>query len=643
MDGIRIGSAVETGDRDASPDPEAADLIRAALAWQADLPARVRRVAEESLVPVAPPDSPPPFHVPENALRRHGLIFGASGRGKTNLAALLVAHQLAGEEKASLVAVSPKSEDVYAMRAVCQEAGMRPQDVVLIDAERPETAPGMNPFRSGAGPGANAKVVTDILENAGAFTGDRMELYLLEAVNLAAWHRLPLTGVPRLLFDADFRQAVLAAEPFYEPGRSYDEAVSFFRDEFANTNQGDKKLSVTSARGQFRRLFRGDLMLRMFGSGRNAVDFPRLFERPGAVLVSVDTTGDTDLTGSGAALLAGIVSHLLLAAAGKWKGRGPCPVVLYIDEFGKVAGPIAHTLRDVANMARTRNVRLLLAAQHPEQIPEDLRRDLLVSSAVKAYFNPEDEYSAHAAARQVALKGDPPGIERVRLGPVRTVARERLTAVRIGDEWRDLQPVVADPRLRPSPVPIAVDPGRPGVSLKVFTEAATAIRPPIYLEGSGRRASEVFERMPYGTVQLVWRGGYAYAEVRLPTIETEKVRGGAELDAWKRTLMNLAVGEAVVSVGEGIPRKVAVDFRRRPPDAPEWFARKSERVAAHPQSGSDDVPPRPLPALPDSPEPEPAPVPEPDPPAEATAPKPKRNGKRPSDFERRPGDELFAD
>lgn len=578
-EGVMIGKArpePETG----GPDDDELALVRAVWPWQTESMVRPsdRAVVERYMDAqghrqVA--SSEEPFSVPEWALERHTLVFGGSGYGKSYFSYALVREQL--RRGCSLVVIDPKPQTVYRMRAACEQEGLDPQRVFVIDARNPDLAPPLNLFLAGGDPAEVAGDITTLFERTGGFTGSRMKEFLFHAIVVAAWHGLRLSDVPSLLWDDAFRASVLSSVPLHAPDEVYGKSVHYFLRRYKDgIAAAEKKMSVNAVENKFLDLLHNRLFLKLFDSRENRVDFASLFrkDRPQTAVLACFRKGGgmSEETGM---LLAGILVHLLEAAA-VWGGDRP--VVLAIDEFRKVGTFLESVIRDVANMARESNLRLLVAAQHPRQLPEGMREDLEASSAVKVFFNPGHHVPARHAAEYLSEKDKSDQGPVPRIGPPALAWSGPLYAVRPGEEWEGPQPIIAEQGSRVPAGDWDVDPREPGKSLSRLADHA-AIEPPILFE-NGHRVRDLFMSLPKGASATVgWQHGRAVAQVRVPRVVLEKRAGGTTADTWSRRLLDLGNGEAVVTAG-GPARTVRIVRVSPPADASQEYAEKC-RMAAY--------------------------------------------------------------
>lgn len=528
-----------------------------------------------------------PFAVPDGLANPHALILGASGGGKSTLAYAIIRGRL--EKGASLVAVDPEPQTVHRLRGLCAQMKLAPEQVVTIDARDPEAAPGLNPFRAGVHPADAATSVNDLFEKTGAYEGAmRVKAFMKNAITVAAWHGLPLTGILRLLDPAEtvYRAALFASPPLHPPSPSYRSAREYLKTDLATFKGTAQNETFQSVRLRFQDLMDNDLFLTMFGATENTVRFDALFSgaKPGAVLVC--THAGRGMTEDGGRLIAGIVFELLFSAA--TRNPGGREVILAVDEI-KTLGPLMEGgMARMVNQARKRNVRLILAGQHTGQLPEALRRDVLASTALQAHFNPGNDETSHSAA--ALARAGRRGTQQAEPEAEVTPQRIRLYGYN-GHRMRDgLVPIVPDPPMpsgeyrdgRPDLRPVEVDPREPGHSLARFMGAAREFLPFVATEDA-RDIRPIMRDLPPGSARLVWRDRQAWLYVAPPP--KPKGLGGKRMDRtedWIGLLGSLEKGQAFMVVGTERPVKVKVAWHDPPEDAPDSYVAASRRANAAP-------------------------------------------------------------
>jgi hypothetical protein len=480
-----------------------------------------------------------------------------------------------------------------------------------IDPADPENAPAFNPLTA-VGPAAGAALVYDVFDKAGWLNGDRMKTFFAHAVQVAAWHGLALAEIPRVLRDHEFREDLLDAKLETDPGDLYWQAMEYFQGEYFRFSDRDRDSSVAAIVTKFTDLLNSRLLARMFRARQNKVWFGSLFgTMPAAILVSIDTTGNSDLTSESASLVATLVVRCLFASAPVEAYR---PVVLVADEFHNLGNSMEAAFRDVANMARARNVRLVLSTQHPGQLPERLRKDIATSSAVKAFFRPSDEDADVTAAALASVESSVWHARMRRVTPQDAILRAGHLDLTGGEPFetgrghyeayylnrtRVLSTVPpAEVQARGFPAgpppadPLPIGPHDASDALRRFCAFAWETVPPVCAKvsadtagatpeemealgwsgffGRYREVREIARRLPEGCASLAWKGGVGTLSVQRlvspPPGVQERWRS-----RWKAELLSLRQGQAVVQVGTGEARRTDVTRVDPPEDAPEWW------------------------------------------------------------------------
>ena len=110
--------------------------------------------------------------ISDDILKRHSLIFGSSGSGKTYFAHLLINQQLTSGY--SLIAIDPKPETLHRIRWQCEQVGLAPDTTCLIDAASPEDIPGFNPLRAGDDPEDIVRLMLEWMKKGDSTNAPRM-------------------------------------------------------------------------------------------------------------------------------------------------------------------------------------------------------------------------------------------------------------------------------------------------------------------------------------------------------------------------------------------------------------------------------------------------------------------------------------
>ncbi|MGC4044877.1 MAG: DUF87 domain-containing protein [Armatimonas sp.] len=495
--------------------------------------------------------------VPDDILKRHTLIFGSSGSGKTYFAHILISQQL--KAGYSLIAIDPKPETLKRIRWQCEQTGIDPADVILIDPSSPDDVPGFNPLRAGDDPEDIVRLMMEWMKQGESGNAPRMWTFLQNAMVVAVWHGLRPQDILTLLKDKEFLLDTLRQEPIHPVDAIYITAENFFVHEYLNFKESDITTTVNSLQTRFNEMLMNSTFQRMMNAGENSVNVESLFESQQALLISTAST--RGMSKSSVNMLVSIILSLLNAAAAKYKGKGSVPVILYMDEVGAQDAAVKEQLSEIANLARERNVRLILAAQHPHQLPESLRRNVMVSSALKMFFHNDGEGAEtvasvlasgsatpnkNAAPRLVAV-GDPVVVYEGQLFYHSTVMRDgSITA--LNKNWDN-------PSL---PEKLVVNTESPGEDIKRFAMSDSHAEPGICLD-DGNRLAPAIKGLPYGSVYFRWINKKAYILIYLPMMAVYREAESAKnKDYWTGILKGLPPARAITVAGNREPEVIDV-------------------------------------------------------------------------------------
>jgi len=353
--------------------------------------------------------------VTHDLLGRHTCLVGATGSGKTRLALHLLAEQI--QAGCSVVLLDPKAETLLHLLALAKKAGIAPQQVTLLAPQPQESwqssggeasgsllggligvVPGWNPLdprASGIAPAQAAADFVSVLSQSTASWGPRLQDILTNALIVIGTHGLSLFELARFLQRDDYRDNLLATAPATLPfsGRvAYGEAHAFFTDEFGAWSRTERASAVAPVMNKVRELLRSAFLRSLLCARRNTLDLASLWQHQRLVLVHLDRTSLGD---EGARLLGGLLTHHLYRTA--LRVEGPVPVVLSLDEMGVSEQFVGKAAGEILAVARSRNLRLLVACQHLAQLSDELRTALLANTAVRVFFR-----LGHADAKVVA-------------------------------------------------------------------------------------------------------------------------------------------------------------------------------------------------------------------------------------------------
>ena len=330
-------------------------------------------------------------------LSRHAVVCGSTGSGKTRLALHLLAEQV--RAGCSVVMLEPKAETIRHLLHLAHATGVSPEEVTLLSPHGEGAgAPGWNPLdgrATGLSPAQAAADFVSVLAKSSDSWGPRLQDVLTNALIVVCAHGLSLFELARLLQRDDYRVGLLARPPDRETVGDavvYEEARTYFLREFAAWGKSERATAVAPVLNKFRELLRSPFLRSLLCARRSTLDLPSLWKRRGMVLVHLD---GASLGDEGARLLGGLLAHQLLRTA--MRTEGPVPVVLALDEMGVSEQFLGSALCQILAIARSRNLRLLVACQHLAQLSDGLRTALLANTAIQAFFR-----LGHADARAVA-------------------------------------------------------------------------------------------------------------------------------------------------------------------------------------------------------------------------------------------------
>jgi hypothetical protein len=544
--------------------------------------------------------------VPEEAFKQHAVVFGGSGFGKTFFSYILAVEQM--KQGASLVVVDYKREGVRRMLGACEALRIDPRRVHLIDSAEPGNAPGMNPFLvEGVSPEESAADFMTLYERSVGFSGPRMKTFLDHAVRIIAWHKKTIFEIPHFLINRDFREALLKEPTDFPKNELYQLSQPYLLGRYMSYSPSDRDGSIQALEVALDNFARSRLLLRLFNAPRNTVNLDAFFTEQRILLVNFGPGGG--MNEASGMFLAAFAVNQLMAAAARGAMNNPHqrrPVVLMADEFRKISGFMEEGLRDVANMSRERGIRLLIAAQHPDQIPEGMRADLRVSSAVKAFFNPGDD-TTESAAKYLSIVCPDPGAEdeaeelreeedyshvapyrgkvlaeneyypKDGLIDVEAYEYENDSGsgewVMVDEDEVDRMDAEAEKRLNMST--IVVDPNDTNATIRAFMADVPEYLPPLFL-GDARKVSNVARELPYGCVRLFWKDGVAFAHVEVPKPvrkqTTSKPSNRSAREFWNSELNRLQISQAIVNITGTVPQFVDVTPIQPQTDASQQYA-----------------------------------------------------------------------
>ena len=304
-----------------------------------------------------------PFHISDEALRRHLYIVGKTGTGKTSLLKSIFLQLVEREHGVALLDphgdLAEELLDLLPPRLVSKIVFFKPSDLAFPFAwnilanvpldERPRTASG---------------IVSAFKHVWGDSWGPRLEYILYNSIRalLDAEHTTIL-GLPKMLTDAAYRQWVVrqVKDPF---------VTAFWQEEFENYDQRFRQEAIAPIQNKVGALTTNPALRNVFGQSKRKLDIPFIMNS-GRIFIanlSKGAIGDepSNLIGS---LL---VSEFQRAAMqrGLQSEQERRDFTLIIDEFQNfTTGAFASILSE----ARKFRLSLVLSHQFTSQLEPDIR------------------------------------------------------------------------------------------------------------------------------------------------------------------------------------------------------------------------------------------------------------------------------
>ncbi|MEV0238043.1 type IV secretion system DNA-binding domain-containing protein [Nonomuraea sp. NPDC050786] len=457
------------------------------LPWDADAPGVTRAGAR----PVAPPPAVPrgpggeparvlgdtdsgpqrPVALPVADARHHTHVLGGTGVGKSTLLAnMVLADAQAG--RGALV-IDPKGDlisDILARlpeRSIGKTAVFDPQD-----SARP---PAINVL---AGPNpafAVDSLVTIFHRCFRSAWGPRVDDLLRSTcltLTKVLGSKATLAEVPRLLTDSSFRARITA--------RLDDELLAGFWDSYHALTPAGQATVIGPVMNKLRAVLLRPFIRHALTNPTTTVPIGQLLDEGGLILARLPK----GILGDDAARLFGsiLLAHTWQAAtrrAHQIEAERP-DAALYIDECHNFLNLPGH-INDVLAEARGYRLSLVLAHQHLDQLPADLREALSADARNKIYFNasPKDagdlkahvaplitphdmtHLGAYQAVTRLIVNGQQTAAFTLRTRPLPPIAPGREQAIRQASRERFAQPSPAEAAPRKRSVP-AQDPRASG-------------------------------------------------------------------------------------------------------------------------------------------------------------------------------------
>ncbi|MBF8193345.1 type IV secretion system DNA-binding domain-containing protein [Nonomuraea sp. K274] len=446
------------------------------LPWDIDAPgitrAGARPVAPSPAVPrttqggtariLGDADSGPPRPValPVADGRHHTHVLGGTGVGKSTLLAnMVLADAAAGR---GVLVIDPKGDLVTDILNRLPERAVG--KTVVFDPQDSAPPPSIN-ILAGHDPAfAVDSVVTIFHRCFSSAWGPRVDDLLRSTcltLTSVLGRKATLADVPRLLTDAAFRTRTTA--------ELRDELLAGFWDSYEALTPAGQATVIGPVMNKLRAVLLRPFVRQALASPDTTVPIGRLLDRGGLVLARLPK----GILGDDAARLFGsiLLAHTWQAATRRSAlAESDRPdASLVIDECHNFLHLPGH-INDVLAEARGYRLSLVLAHQHLDQLPADLREALSADARNKIYFNasPKDandlkhhtaplisphdltHLGAFQAAARLVIDGQQTSAFTLRTRPLPALVEGRAEDIRLASRQRFTRPAVARRASQPS-------------------------------------------------------------------------------------------------------------------------------------------------------------------------------------------------
>ncbi|WP_395143513.1 helicase HerA domain-containing protein [Armatimonas sp.] len=315
------------------------------------------------------------------ALERHACVFGGTGFGKSRLIRHLLTDQI--RAGCSVIVIDPKPSAVEDMVSCAVEAGLSPEDVILLTPRDVHSSiPGWNPFLGKDAADIAARITKEILMILGEGWGPRMVAILTNVLNVMAAHRLSLAECSDFLTMDRYREALLETLP-KEDSKSYRQSVRFFRNDFSTWPISGRDESVRAVTTRLNDVLQIPFISALLCSNRNTLDLGDFWRKQKMLIAHLDLS---TLLPEGARIISTLIAYMTFLTAMKAKSTMGVPVVLVLDELGMQEKFLGEALSDMITYSRSQGLRLMVATQHFTKVSPPLLDALLGNACLQVFF-----------------------------------------------------------------------------------------------------------------------------------------------------------------------------------------------------------------------------------------------------------------
>jgi len=305
-------------------------------------------------------------------LARHAYLLGSTGCGKTTVILKLIEADIRADH--SLVVVDLRGDLVSGALGLCEQLGVDPDRVSLLDLREKDRPTGFNPLAGAGEPYVRALHVLDVVASEAESWGVQLEETLRSALLLLANSSEPLTKLEAVFYDRRFRMQCLNSVT--------DDGLIAFWGRYDDLSAEKQQAWALPVLNKVTSLLAVPT-LRAILSGENGVVLSDILKTKGHILLvslAVDELHRSSrMLGS---LVVSAISREMMARVNVPE-RNRNPVRLYVDEFENMA---SESFEGLIAEGRRFGLTLVLSHQTLSQLPVKLRSVVRNNVGVQVLF-----------------------------------------------------------------------------------------------------------------------------------------------------------------------------------------------------------------------------------------------------------------
>ena len=394
------------------------------------------------------------FRLPPELVATHHHVLGLSGFGKSSLLASLFL-QLHNQH-IGVALIDPHGDLAHDILRFLLATGYftsaRAYDRLwYVDFTRTDRFPAFNVLKQPYEDHTVARHLLEAIRRAWSSleggVAPQLENTLLAAALVLIQTQHPLTDLPRLISDTDFRDGLV--RHVHDP-----QVVAFFRDRFDRSGRGGIAASESLLRRSFLLTYSPALRFAL-GNRDNILNLPELMRRGVSLILNLGGLDEDTQRLLACLLTVGFEQAALARASQPASQRSPYH--LLVDEYSMVAAESGEALSRILDLCRKYHLYLTVANQTGSQLSQRVRGSL--QNAVEIVFRLGYDDAHWAAPRY--LQVDPTRVKDIpgKAQPVAVSAHEQLlelettlrtlpprqAIVRVGEETTSLRTLAIPP------------------------------------------------------------------------------------------------------------------------------------------------------------------------------------------------------